>query len=254
MKYSAKGNYVGEIAEHYIEKRKQDKKWRWENQIVEDFITANTKMGQTVLDVPVGTGRFLPIYRKAGLKVIGIDISGDMLKEARKLLDSHEEEIKLLQGDAEKLQLGDHSVDYAVCVRLATLLPRSVLAAAISEFARVTKYKILLQARVSDRRIFHVTTRFLKTAMKNPQILGRLVVSLKSAISKYFRRIFLPLGNDQIGDCEADKPAKLSEAELMMAFRKNRLAVQEVLTMDDSDAGLKWVTAPYRVYILGKES
>ena len=37
--------------------------------------------GQLILDVPCGTGRFLPLLLRAEHRVVGMDISADMLKK-----------------------------------------------------------------------------------------------------------------------------------------------------------------------------
>lgn len=71
--------YYGITASEYEAKRKDASYWGKE----QTFIEKHVKEGP-VLDVPVGTGRFIGHYKKNAMAYVGVDISGDMLKEARK--------------------------------------------------------------------------------------------------------------------------------------------------------------------------
>lgn len=66
-----------------------------------------------VLEVAVGTGRNLPLYRP-GTSVIGIELSEPMLARARRRAATVPTEIDLRIGDAHRLDLPDASVDTVV--------------------------------------------------------------------------------------------------------------------------------------------
>ncbi len=66
-----------------------------------------------VLEVAVGTGRNLPLYRP-GTSVTGIELSGPMLARARHRAATVPTEIDLRIGDAQRLDLPDASVDTIV--------------------------------------------------------------------------------------------------------------------------------------------
>lgn len=77
-----------------------------------------------VLEVGVGTGLSLPRYRK-DLRIVGIDISDDMLRLARqrtreKGLGNVE---ALLNMDAEQLQFDDNSFDTVAAMYVASVVP-----------------------------------------------------------------------------------------------------------------------------------
>ena len=77
-----------------------------------------------VLEVGVGTGLSLPRYRK-DLRIVGIDISDDMLRLARqrtreKKLGNVE---ALLNMDAEQLQFDDNSFDTVAAMYVASVVP-----------------------------------------------------------------------------------------------------------------------------------
>jgi phosphatidylethanolamine/phosphatidyl-N-methylethanolamine N-methyltransferase len=77
-----------------------------------------------VLEVGVGTGLALPHYRP-GLRVVGIDLSPEMLARARAKVErdrlDHVE--ALIEMDAEAMELPDASFDAAVAMFVASVVP-----------------------------------------------------------------------------------------------------------------------------------
>ena len=139
--------YHGAVAEGYDAKREDSPKWKAEQRIIEDMLgdlPAETK----VLDVPIGTGRFIEFYREKGFKVLGVDRSDDMLRVASdKVGDA--QNITLLTGDILKLNmLGDKSFDVALMVRLTRWLSPEDCTKAIHELARVTRKRIVFTTRL----------------------------------------------------------------------------------------------------------
>jgi 2-polyprenyl-3-methyl-5-hydroxy-6-metoxy-1,4-benzoquinol methylase len=72
--------YRGRKAATYDEIRRKQQRWHLENEAVERMMANATG---TVLDVPVGTGRYLPLWHRLGLACAGIDASEEMLALAR---------------------------------------------------------------------------------------------------------------------------------------------------------------------------
>ena len=70
--------YKGEIAATYLEKRAHKPGWHLENLALASFISSMPS-GFKVLDVPFGTGRFMPIYTAKQGQLTGVDISEEML-------------------------------------------------------------------------------------------------------------------------------------------------------------------------------
>lgn len=116
-------------AENYEAKRADSNKWKEENAGAEKMLPANIK---TVLDVPVGTGRFYYIYHRRDIKATGVDSSPAMLKEAAKkgMTD-------LKEGDIRKLQFGDKLFDAAICVRLFPWFEPDEVKHSLKELSRV---------------------------------------------------------------------------------------------------------------------
>jgi len=167
---SGAGKYHGDIAEGYDAKRVNHPKWTTEQKIIEELLSELPE-GSTVLDCPVGTGRFLDVYKKKKITFIGADISGDMLiQSALKLVPQAKVEewvavcnkqneiiplrIKdkgaLVIGDIRKIGLEDQSVDAAVMVRLTRGLSPDDCKVALKELQRVTKSRIIWTARVAN--------------------------------------------------------------------------------------------------------
>jgi phosphatidylethanolamine/phosphatidyl-N-methylethanolamine N-methyltransferase len=83
---------------------------------------ANTAPNQRILEVGVGTGLSLPDYRKDA-RVVGIDISPDMLKIARDRSRGLLQVEALLEMDAERLAFPDNSFDSVVAMYVASVVP-----------------------------------------------------------------------------------------------------------------------------------
>jgi ubiquinone/menaquinone biosynthesis C-methylase UbiE len=113
----------------------------------------------TVLDIPIGTGRFIPIYRELGFnQVIGMDVSEDMLLEARKRGGA-----MLQVGNILDIPMVSGLVDWAVCVRLLNLISEDEMKRAVSEVCRVARAGVVLSIRLGDqptRRKMSITQTF----------------------------------------------------------------------------------------------
>lgn len=97
--------------------------------------------GQHILDVATGRGAVLfPVAEAVGPsgKVMGIDISGQMIKATEsEAIEKKMHWITLQQMDAQKLDFDDESFDFVFCGLAIFFLPSIPLA--LSEFKRVLK-------------------------------------------------------------------------------------------------------------------
>lgn len=128
--------YRGKMASGYEAKRIKQERWHEENRLVEQMLTALHP--RSVLDVPVGTGRFLHVYRI--LKVVtvtGVDSSEVMLGLAQRKLKNKKPPpaIVLKQGDARQLEtLKD--ADVVVCVRFLDLIDEKAMRAVMKSITQ----------------------------------------------------------------------------------------------------------------------
>lgn len=91
-----------------------------------------------VLEVGVGTGLALPVYGRH-LEVVGIDLSGEMLAQARRRVDhlSLTQVTALLEMDAAALAFADASFDTVVAMHVVTVAPEPE--AVMAELERVCR-------------------------------------------------------------------------------------------------------------------
>jgi ubiquinone/menaquinone biosynthesis C-methylase UbiE len=138
--------YTGSVATGYDAKRTESPKWHAEQAIIEGIIDSMPK-GSLVLDVPVGTGRFVSAYERNEHKWFGVDMSSDMLAEASAKV-TKPELAKLLTGDVTDLLIQD--VDLSIMCRLTRWLSPEQRTAALKELQRVTTGKIVFTARIAN--------------------------------------------------------------------------------------------------------
>jgi phosphatidylethanolamine/phosphatidyl-N-methylethanolamine N-methyltransferase len=99
---------------------------------------ANSNANQRILEVGVGTGLSLPMYR-SDAKVMGIDVSPEMLAKARErtaALKLRQVE-SLVEMDAERLRFPDASFDSAVALYVVSVVPDPIRL--LSEMRRVCR-------------------------------------------------------------------------------------------------------------------
>lgn len=125
--------YYGPEAETYDAQRQTSPRWANEMRAVADLVTAGP-----VLDVPLGTGRFIPTYRARGLDFTGLDISSDMLATTER---THG--YRGLMGSVLQLPFPDRSYTTAVCIRLLDWLSPVEMPIAVSELRRVARNLVL---------------------------------------------------------------------------------------------------------------
>ena len=98
------------VQEKYIE-QVENGLWIGEDYMFKKYLK---KKGGSVLDLGCGTGRTTIPLQKMGLKVIGIDITPEMITNAQKIAKKKNLKIDYRVGDATKLDFKDNSFDYAI--------------------------------------------------------------------------------------------------------------------------------------------
>lgn len=92
--------------------------------------------GMTLLDIGCGTGTHLEIYRKAGCKVFGIDLSPAMVEICKSKLHGRGE---IHLGDAANLPFPDEAFDFVLSSISIHEMPAVVRSAVMKEAKRVLK-------------------------------------------------------------------------------------------------------------------
>ena len=96
--------------------------------------------GTTILDVPAGTGRLSIALADSGAKVVGADISANMLKvAASKRQGAPQARVHFMQGSGAQLPFADNTFDAVVSFKFFHLIPNERKPAFIREMTRVLK-------------------------------------------------------------------------------------------------------------------
>jgi ubiquinone/menaquinone biosynthesis C-methylase UbiE len=144
-----KQRYIGKRAENYDRDRESSAEWQREQKVVDQMlIDAGLGPDHTVLDIPVGTGRFLDFYRKAGCRTVGIDVSPDMLKYAAERAAQADAEAEFREGDITRIDMADASAHTVVCVRIMNLVEFPVFRNAMAEAARVSSAYVIAGVQI----------------------------------------------------------------------------------------------------------
>lgn len=125
--------YYGRHATEYETQRRKNPLWQREHDAVAELLHRGP-----VLDVPIGTGRYIPIYLERGLGFSGVDISEDMLGEALKRADFPHQ-----VGTITDLPFLDDEFGTAVCTRLMNWLSPDDMRKAVYELLRVAREAII---------------------------------------------------------------------------------------------------------------
>lgn len=102
------------------------------------FINRRIKKNNRTLEVGCGYGRLLKILAKRANNVTGIDFSKKMIAEAKKNLKG-EDNIKVYEMDATKLEFGNKAFDCVVCLDNSLGNMPKTEGNAVKEMARVCK-------------------------------------------------------------------------------------------------------------------
>ncbi|MFZ2252613.1 MAG: class I SAM-dependent methyltransferase [Minisyncoccia bacterium] len=122
--------YRGDVPATYEETRRHKPEWPVEQAAIEAMVTDGP-----VLDVPLGTGRYVDIYKAKGLQHAGLDISPEMIAEARR----KHPDLNTTVGTVFDMPFKDGEFATAVCSRLLNWLEPEGMAMAIAELRRVAK-------------------------------------------------------------------------------------------------------------------
>jgi len=112
---------------------------------------------ESILEVACGTGRFTVMLAERGADIIGLDISGPMLKQGREKAQavSVADHVEFMRGDAARLPFPDNHFDTVVAMRFFHLAdtPASFLA----EMRRVSKQQVFFDTfnRFSTRSLYN---------------------------------------------------------------------------------------------------
>jgi len=150
--------YTGTVASTYNRSRSGSERWRKEHAEVRSMLQEYS--GATVLDLPVGTGRFVSLYQELRCNYIGVDISDDMLREAsaEAARVGHQPD-KLVASDAVTMDPADFAADVAVAVRFFNWLSAEAAAKAFANIAASSRQALILSLTTIDLSVLPAERR-----------------------------------------------------------------------------------------------
>jgi ubiquinone/menaquinone biosynthesis C-methylase UbiE len=185
---AAAKRFVGGRAANYEARRSVRPFWAKEHAAVEKMLSGLPR-GALVLDIPVGTGRYAPIYKKLGFKAVGIDASEDMLAEARTKVIETGADMDLYIGDALNIRHMRGTFHAVVCTRLVNWFLPAEMARAVAEMVRVMHDRLIISVEFGARK---------SEEGNNPHEPAVWAAALKAAGVVERRRIEISPGYDMI--------------------------------------------------------
>lgn len=139
-------DYSGERAAEYESARSDDPKWKFEEDALVEAVSILSHEIQSIIDAPVGTGRFLEKYTsiRESIQIIGIDYSDDMLNIARRKNSSAN--IRFIEHDIINKYIPVEA-DLVVCFRFLNLVCTEAASMSLSNLMRSAKKYILFSIR-----------------------------------------------------------------------------------------------------------
>lgn len=208
-KYPAKKAYRNhDIAKEYDAIRFTSLKGRWLNRLekksilrsLDELCENNGQVsGWLAADAPIGTGRIAELLLEKGIKVIGIDISLEMLLMAKQKFGSSilNGKLYLVVADIEKLPFKSDCIDIVTSVRLMGHLPDEIKTKILFELLRVSKTGIIVTFYIKSIR----------------QAIKRLVKRINGNTSPWF-----PLKKRNVMKMIHDANAEIIKVEPVQSF------------------------------------
>ncbi|WP_159086930.1 class I SAM-dependent methyltransferase [Loktanella sp. Alg231-35] len=140
--------YYGKMAADYEAVRTKQPWWTIEQDEMKNLL-AGLPRDLSVVDIPFGTGRFVPYYLERGYDVFGLDASKDMIGSAQELLGVEFDKCTTTTGLSHELPYEDGQFDLLVSTRfLRDIILYRDVKKTLAEFARVTRKFAILQLGV----------------------------------------------------------------------------------------------------------
>ena len=146
--------YYDTVASDYEVRRQKQAWWHVEHKEMQSLLETLPD-GLDVVDVPFGTGRFVPLYLDKNFAISGLDASGHMISTAKDILGANFAGIDARVGDAAALPFADGQFDLIVSTRfLSDIVVFRDAKKILGEFARVTKKYAIIQLGYSREEGF----------------------------------------------------------------------------------------------------
>ncbi|PUB12836.1 class I SAM-dependent methyltransferase [Yoonia sediminilitoris] len=156
MKKVKGDRYYGKTASDYETVRSKQPWWGVEQREMQTLLDKLPR-DLSVVDIPFGTGRFVPYYLERGYKVHGLDASDAMLDTASEILGAQYAQCKTEVGLSTALPFADNEFDLLVSTRfLRDIILFRDVKTTMAEFSRVTKSYAIIQLGINLTAPFEI--------------------------------------------------------------------------------------------------
>jgi ubiquinone/menaquinone biosynthesis C-methylase UbiE len=266
--YKAKTSYRGTTAAQYDLKRSWRKKWKREMAVIETLV-ASFGTDTSIIDIPVGTGRFLPFYLEGKHPVIGVDISKDMLAQASAKAKGRNPLQTLayfMIGDAEQIPLTNKSMDFAICIRLLNWVTQPCSTLIIRELHRVARQGIVMGFRsIHPMSLSDFFRLGFRDILPTPRHLAKWLKKFAIFIRHWggrIKRLLIrmtgqPIQNKSPGNDLKPNRTLYNEGEVLRSFHQLGWTLSDTFFIDEVARYKRKLVDSYSIYYFkfsGKES
>lgn len=164
--------YFGRSAAEYEARRSGDL-WQKEEQVFRYLLSqvvdeSENELG--ILDLPCGTGRWIPFFGQFSGEYCGVDISSDMIAEARQKRRPPNLKTVFIEETWQNFTSGsDKRFDLTVCTRFLGHWNSKEAARIVAGLASVTTKHFILQVRVNDSPLSRIL-EIISLGKKGPSL------------------------------------------------------------------------------------
>jgi ubiquinone/menaquinone biosynthesis C-methylase UbiE len=113
-------------------------------------VLSSVTLGSLLVDAPCGTGRLMPLYLSKGFRVLGVDISREMIHVARRRTASWKGKANFSRMDFARIPLATDSVDAVFCIRFLPHFPPEERIEMLREFSRIARERVVISLSISN--------------------------------------------------------------------------------------------------------
>jgi SAM-dependent methyltransferase len=176
--------YFGQTAIEYDAKRRHSRTWAAENGAFQDLFHLASRSApiESAVDIPCGTGRWIPFFQDRNIRYTGVDVSKDMLAIAsRQIRDGDAGEVRLVEHDCfQYLPAHRGEFDLAVSTRFLNWWHTDRAVSIIESLCGVSRSFVIIHIRVHD----HDLQVGLRRVVKLPKFIARYVAEVVRSLKQ----------------------------------------------------------------------
>lgn len=158
--------YFGQTAKEYDAKRRHSRTWAAESDAFQDLFqtAARTSPIRSVVDIPCGTGRWIPFFQGRQIDYTGVDVSRDMIAiAAREIRRPDAESVRIVEQDCfQYLPAHRNEFDLAVSTRFLNWWDTDAAVSIIESLCGASKKFVIIHIRVHENALQVAFRRMVK--------------------------------------------------------------------------------------------